>query len=98
MYNSNTTQKTNMKTSKTLHIDLQGTKAWARLAEAQHPPPTPRDDNEARSHVQRRWLAKALPHPRRALEGVTLPRSVWSGTSKGEPGWVKPKTDGLLPS
>ena len=59
-------------TSKTLHIDLQGTKAWARLAEAQHPPPTPRDDNEARSHVQRRWLAKALPHPRRALEGVTL--------------------------
>ena len=59
-------------TSKTLHIDLQGTKAWARLAEAQHPPPTPRDDNEARSHVQRRWLAKALPHPRRVLEGVTL--------------------------
>ena len=59
-------------TSKTLHIDLQGTKAWARLAEAQHPPPTPRDDNEARSHVQRRWIAKALPHPRRALEGVTL--------------------------
>ena len=58
--------------SKTLHTDLQGTKAWARLAEAQHPPPTPRDDNEARSHVQRRWLAKALPHPRRALEGVTL--------------------------
>ena len=37
--------------SKTLHIDLQGTKAWARLAEAQLPPPTPRDDSEARSHV-----------------------------------------------
>ena len=59
-------------TSKTLHIDLQGTKAWARLAEAQLPPPTPRDDSEARSHVWRREVAKALPHPRRVLEGVTL--------------------------
>ena len=59
-------------TSKTLHIDLQGTKAWARLAEAQYPPPTPRDDNEARSHVQRRLLAKAEPPRRRVLEGVTL--------------------------
>ena len=58
--------------SKTLHIDLQGTKAWARLAEAQLPPPTPRDDSEARSHVWRREVAKALPHPRRVLEGVTL--------------------------
>ena len=59
-------------TSKTLRSDLQGIKAWARLAEAQLPPPTPRDDNEARSHVQRRWLAKALPRARRVLEGVTL--------------------------
>ena len=59
-------------TSKTLHIDLQGTKAWARLAEAQLPPPTPRDDSEARSHVWRREVAKTLPHPRRVLEGVTL--------------------------
>ena len=58
--------------SKTLHIDLQGTKAWARLAEAQLPPPTPRDDSEARSHVWRREVAKARPHPRRVLEGVTL--------------------------
>ena len=32
------------RTSKTLHIDLQGTKAWTRLAEAQLPPPTPRDE------------------------------------------------------
>ena len=47
-------------TSKTLQIDLQGIKAWARLAEAQYPPPTPRDDNEARSHVKRRELAKAF--------------------------------------
>ena len=62
--------------SKTLHIDLQGTKAWARLAEAQHPPPTPRDDNEARSHVQRRWLAKALPPTRRVLEGLTLQQAI----------------------
>ena len=58
--------------SKTLHIDLQGTKAWARLAEAQLPPPTPRDDSEARSHVWRREVAKASPHPRRVLEDVTL--------------------------
>ena len=57
--------------SKTLHIDLQGTKAWARLAEAQLPPPTPRDDSEARSHVWRREVAKALPHPRR--EGFAAP-------------------------
>ncbi len=28
-------------TSKSLHIDLQGSKAWTRLAEAQLPPPTP---------------------------------------------------------
>ena len=35
------------RTSKTLQIDLQGTKAWARLAEAQLPPPRPRDDDEA---------------------------------------------------
>ena len=63
-------------TSKTLLIDLQGTKAWARLAEAQLPPPRPRDDDEAlarvRSHVRRRLLAKAEPSTRRVLEGVTL--------------------------
>ena len=46
--------------SKTLRSDLQGIKAWARLAEAQYPPPTPRDDDEARSHVKRRELAKAF--------------------------------------
>ena len=59
-------------TSKTLHIDLQGTKAWARLAEAQYPPPTPRDDDEARSHVRRREVAKHSPPTLRVLEGVTL--------------------------
>ena len=63
-------------TSKTLLIDLQGTKAWARLAEAQLPPPRPRDDDEAlarvRSHARRRLLAKAEPSTRRVLEGVTL--------------------------
>jgi hypothetical protein len=64
------------RTSKTLQIDLQGTKAWARLAEAQLPPPTPRDDNEARSHVMRRELAKASPSTRRVLEGVTLLEAV----------------------
>ena len=57
------------RTSKTLHIDLQGTKAWARLAEAQYPPPTPRDDDEARSHVLRREIAKAPPYPRRVRKG-----------------------------
>ena len=62
--------------SKTLHIDLQGTKAWARLAEAQYPPQTPRDDNEARSYVQRRLLAKAQPPRRRLLKGVTLLEAV----------------------
>ena len=63
-------------TSKTLQIDLQGTKAWARLAEAQLPPPRPRDDDEAlarvRPHWRRRLLAEALPPTRRVLEGVTL--------------------------
>ena len=63
-------------TSKTLRNDLQGTKAWARLAEAQLPPPTPRDDDEARSHVMRRELAKASPSTRRVLEGVTLLEAV----------------------
>ena len=63
-------------TSKTLQIDLQGTKAWARLAEAQLPPPTPRDDNEARSHVRRRELAKALPPTLRVLEGLTLQQAI----------------------
>ena len=63
-------------TSKTLQIDLQGTKAWARLAEAQYPPQTPRDDNEARSYVQRRLLAKAQPPRRRLLKGVTLLEAV----------------------
>jgi len=64
-------------TSKTLQIDLQGTKAWARLAEAQYPPPTPRDDNEARSHVQRRWLATvAPPYLRLVLEDVTLQQAL----------------------
>ena len=62
--------------SKTLHIDLQGTKAWARLAEAQLPPPTPRDDNEARSHVLRREIAKASPPTRRVLEGLTLQQAL----------------------
>ena len=64
------------RTSKSLHTDLQGTKAWTRLAEAQLPPPTPRDEAEAiarvRSHVRRRLLAKAEPSTRRVLEGVTL--------------------------
>ena len=59
-------------TSKTLRSDLQGIKAWARLAEAQYPPPTPRDDSDARSHVKRRELAKATPPRRRVLEGLTL--------------------------
>ena len=65
-------------TSKTLQIDLQGIKAWARLAEAQYPPPTPRDDNEARSHVKRRELAKAfdIGLERRVLEGVTLQQAL----------------------
>ena len=63
-------------TSKTLQIDLQATKAWARLAEAQYPPPTPRDDNEARSHVLRREIAKASPPTRRVLEGVTLQEAI----------------------
>ena len=63
-------------TSKTLQIDLQGTKAWALLAEAQHPPPTPRDDNEARSHVLRREIAKASPPTRRVLEGLTLQQAL----------------------
>jgi hypothetical protein len=59
-------------TSKTLRSDLQGIKAWARLAEAQYPPPTPRDDDEARSHVRRREVAKHSPPTLRVLEGVTL--------------------------
>ena len=63
-------------TSKTLQIDLQGTKAWARLAEAQHPPPTPRDDDEARSHVLRREIAKASPPKRRLFEGLTLQEAI----------------------
>ena len=63
-------------TSKTLLIDLQGTKAWARLAEAQYPPPTPRDDSDARSHVKRRELAKATPPSRRVLEDVTLQQAI----------------------
>ena len=65
-------------TSKTLQIDLQGIKAWARLAEAQDPPPTPREDNEARSHVKRRELAKAFDRglERRVLEGVTLQQAL----------------------
>ena len=65
-------------TSKTLRSDLQGIKAWARLAEAQYPPPTPRDDNEARSHVKRRELAKAfdIGLERRVLEGVTLQQAL----------------------
>jgi len=63
-------------TSKTLHIDLQGTKAWTRLAEAQYPPPTPRDDNDARSHVMRRELAKASPSTRRLFEGLTLQQAI----------------------
>jgi len=64
------------RTSKSLHTDLQGTKAWTRLAEAQLPPPTPRDEAEAiarlRPHWRRRLLAKAEPSTRRVLEGVTL--------------------------
>ena len=63
-------------TSKTLQIDLQGIKAWARLAEAQYPPPTPRDDDEARSHVRRRELAKALPPTIPVLEGLTLQQAI----------------------
>ena len=65
-------------TSKTLCSDLQGLKAWARLAEAQYPPPTPRDDNEARSHVKRRELAKAFDCglERRVLQGVTLQQAL----------------------
>ena len=63
-------------TSKTLRSDLQGIRAWARLAEAQYPPPTPRDDNEARSHVRRRLVAKALPSTLRALEGLTLQQAI----------------------
>ena len=62
--------------SKTLHIDLQGTKAWARLAEAQYPPPTPRDDDEARSHVRRREVAKHSPPTLRVLEGLTLQQAI----------------------
>ena len=66
------------RTSKTLHIDLQGTKAWTRLAEAQLPPPTPRDDDEARSHVKRRELAKASLSTGRVLvlEGATLQEAI----------------------
>ena len=63
-------------TSKTLRSDLQGIKAWARLAEAQYPPPTPRDDNEARSHVRRREVAKHSPPTLRVLEGVTLQQAI----------------------
>ena len=63
-------------TSKTLQIDLQGIKAWARLAEAQHPPPAPRDDNEARSHVLRREIAKASPPTRSLFEGLTLQEAI----------------------
>ena len=68
------------RTSKTLHIDLQGTKAWTRLAEAQLPPPTPRDEAEAiarlRPHWRRRLLAEALPPTRRVLEGLTLQEAI----------------------
>ena len=65
-------------TSKSLHIDLQGSKAWTRLAEAQLPPPTPRDDDEARSHVKRRELAKASLSTGRVLvlEGATLQEAI----------------------
>ena len=63
-------------TSKTLRSDLQGIKAWARLAEAQYPPPTPRDDNEARSHVRRREVAKHSPPTLRVLEGLTLQQAI----------------------
>ena len=63
-------------TSKTLRSDLQGIKAWARLAEAQYPPPTPRGDDEARAHVRRQEVAKEWGPARRVLEGVTLQQAI----------------------
>ena len=71
-------------TSKTLRSDLQGLKAWARLAEAQYPPPTPREDDEARSHVRRQEVlkrgreacAKHAPPTLRVLEGLTLQQAI----------------------
>ena len=63
-------------TSKTLRSDLQGIRAWARLAEAQYPPPTPRNDDEARSHVRRREVTKHSPPTLRVLEGLTLQQAI----------------------
>ncbi len=63
-------------TGKTLHSDVRDAKPWGLLAQAQLPPPKPRDEADAlarvRSHVRRRLLAKAEPSTRRVLEGVTL--------------------------
>ena len=67
-------------TCKTLRSDVRDAKAWTRLAEAQLPPPTPRDEAEAiarlRPHWRRRLLAEALPPRRRVLEGLTLQEAI----------------------
>ena len=67
-------------TCKTLRGDVRDAKPWGLLAQAQLPPPKPRDEADAlarvRSHVRRRLLANALPSTRRALEGLTLQQAI----------------------
>ena len=67
-------------TCKTLRSDVRDAKPWGLLAQAQLPPPKPRDEADAlarvRSYVRRRLLAKALPTTLRALEGLTLQQAI----------------------
>ena len=67
-------------TCKTLRGDVRDAKPWGLLAQAQLPPPKPRDEADAlarvRSHVRRRLLANALPSTLRALEGLTLQQAI----------------------
>ncbi len=63
-------------TCKTLRSDVRDAKPWGLLAQAQLPPPKPRDEADAlarvRSHLLRPVVAKALPPTLRALEGLRL--------------------------
>ena len=67
-------------TCKTLRSDVRDAKPWGLLAQAQLPPPKPRDEADAlarvRLHVRRRLLASASPLTRRVLEGVTLQEAI----------------------
>ena len=67
-------------TCKTLRSDVRDAKPWGLLAQAQLPPPKPRDEADAlarvRSYVRRRLLAKALPTTLRTLEGLTLQQAI----------------------